>query len=132
VRFTPIAPHPRGSRGRLEALVELVDPRDQLVDALRGVLAALVQLPQPHLALRDLAREPVVLGTERLEALDERLDGSSEATLVVGRLRRRSRARGRLRALGNWLTPEAGWRIEGIRGPTVGSSGNAAKAGAQT
>jgi hypothetical protein len=105
VRFTPATPAAPGSRRGLDRVVERLDPGDQVVHPLARVLAALVQLVQALLALGELAAEPRVLGAQRVEALDQRLDGPREPALVVLRLRRRSRARGRLRALENRPPP---------------------------
>jgi hypothetical protein len=63
------------SRRRLEPLVQLVDLRDQVVDALGGVLSALVQLAQALVALEEPSAQGFVLGPQRAVAGDQTLDG---------------------------------------------------------
>jgi hypothetical protein len=64
----------RRSRGGLQPLVELVDLGDQVVDALHGVLTALVQLAQPLVALEETPAQRLVLGAQRPVPGDQTLD----------------------------------------------------------
>src|SRR5262249_42998180 len=114
---SPSELRPPGSGRRLEPLAQLVDLGDQVVDALDGVLAALVQLAQPLLTLGQASAQRLVLGAQRVVALDQQHDRLLQARDLVCRLRGGVRTGGVLREIRNGLPPET---IRGYPGAAKG------------